>query len=140
MILQFLVLFSSIGDEGTSAFFRKLARKITSAQNSKFYIKEISWKLYAEKFLGNYMMGNFLDLYAGKFLETICWESFWKLYAGNFLMETMCLGNSGVIMAQCYGIILRFQGNGTRGSVEHSGSADLSRTKQSEASKVYRKC
>ena len=39
-------------------------------------------------------------------------------------------------MAQCYGIILRFQGNGTRGSVEHPGSADLSRTMQSEASKV----
>ena len=36
----------------------------------------------------------------------------------------------------CYGIILRFQGNGTRGSVEHPGSADLSRTKRSEASKV----
>ena len=54
------------------------------------------------------------------------------------------LGNSGgcrrflmgVIMAQCYGIILRFQGNGTRGSVEHPGSADLSRTKRSEASEV----
>ena len=39
-------------------------------------------------------------------------------------------------MAQYYGIILRFQGNGTRGSVEHPSSADLSRTMQSEASKV----
>ena len=41
-----------------------------------------------------------------------------------------------VIMAQCYGIILRFQGNGSRGSVEHPGSADLSRTMRSEASEV----
>ena len=47
------------------------------------------------------------------------------------------LGNSGVIMAQCYDIILRFQGNGTWSSVEHPGSADLSRTKRSEGS--YRK-
>ena len=39
-------------------------------------------------------------------------------------------------MAQYYGIILRFQGNGTRVSVEHLGSADLSRTKRSEASEV----
>ena len=39
-------------------------------------------------------------------------------------------------MAQCYGITLQFQGNGTRGSVEHPGSADLSRTKRSKASKV----
>ena len=35
-----------------------------------------SRKLYAGKFLGNYMLGNVL--------ETICWEIFWKLYAGNF--------------------------------------------------------
>ena len=48
---------------------------------------------------------------AGNFLETICWE-----ILGNYM-----LGNSdgyqwllvGVIMAQCYSIILRFQGNGT---------------------------
>ena len=38
------------------------------------------------------------------------------------------LGNLGVIMAQCYGIILQFQDNGTWGSVEHPGSAALSRT------------
>ena len=38
----------------------------------------------------------------------------------------------GVIVAQCYGIILRFQGNGARGSVEHPGSTDFSRTKHSE--------
>ena len=44
----------------------------------------------------------------------------------------------GVIMAQCYGIILRFQGSGTWSSVEHPGSADLSRTNRSEGS--YRKC
>ena len=42
----------------------------------------------------------------------------------------------GVIMAQCYGITLRFQGNGTWSSVEHPGSADLSRTRQSEAREV----
>ena len=42
----------------------------------------------------------------------------------------------GVIVAQCYGIILRFQGNGTWSSVEHPGSADLSRTMRSEASEV----
>ena len=39
-------------------------------------------------------------------------------------------------MAQCYGITLRFQGNGTWGSVEHPGSADLSRMMGSEASEV----
>ena len=74
------------------------------------------------------MLGNFRKLCAGKF--------FWKLYAGNLLMETMCweiwVDTSGflmgVIMAQCYGIILQFQGNGTWSSVEHPGSADLSRT------------
>ena len=42
----------------------------------------------------------------------------------------------GVIMAQCYSIILLFQGNGTRGSVEHPGSALLSRTMRSEATEV----
>ena len=46
------------------------------------------------------------------------------------------LGNSGVIMAQCYGIILWSQGNGTRGSVEHPSSADLSRMMRSEAREV----
>ena len=40
----------------------------------------------------------------------------------------------GVNMAQCYGIILRFQGNGTWGSVEHPGSADF--LERREASKV----
>ena len=38
----------------------------------------------------------------------------------------------GVIIAQCYGNTLRFQGNGAWSSVEHPSSADLSRTKQSE--------
>ena len=67
-------------------------------------------------------------------------EIYWKLYAGNLLMETICWeirmdsGSvlKGVIMAQCYGIILRFQGNGTRNSVEHPSSADLSKTMRGE--------
>ena len=42
----------------------------------------------------------------------------------------------GVIMAQCYGIILQFQGSGTWRSVEHFCKADLSGMKQSEAAKV----
>ena len=73
-------------------------------------------------------------LYSGNYLETICREilgnHIWKirLDAGCFL--------KGVIMAQCYGTILRFQGNGTRGSIDHPGSADLSRMKRSEASEV----
>ena len=46
------------------------------------------------------------------------------------------LANLGVIIAQCYSIILQFQGNGTWSSVEHPGSADLSRTKRSEAREV----
>ena len=70
---------------------------------------EISWKLH------------FL-VYAGKFLKTICCEI--EVDTSSFLM--------GVIMAQYYGITLQFQGNGTWSSVEHPGSADLSRTKQSE--------
>ena len=70
------------------------------------------------------MLGNSWKLYAGKFLETICWKI--RVDAGCFL--------KGVIMAQCYGIILRFQGNGTWSSVEHPGSEDLSGTKRSEAS------
>ena len=86
---------------------------ILRTQNSEFYILEISWKLYA-----------------GKFLETICWKI--RVDAGCFL--------KGVIMTQCYRIILRLQGNGTRGSVERPGSADLSRMKHSEASEVNRKC
>ena len=70
------------------------------------------------------MLGNLLEARSymlGNFLETICWEFFLKLYAGNLLMETMCweirvdAGGflMGVIMAQCYAITLRFQGNGT---------------------------
>ena len=42
------------------------------------------------------------------------------------------LGNSGVIMAQYYSIILRFQGSGTRGPVDHPGSTELSRMMRSE--------
>ena len=41
-------------------------------------------------------------------------------------------------MAQCYGITLWFHGSGTRGSVEHLGSADLSRMMLSEVSEVIR--
>ena len=67
---------------------------------------EISWKIYAVNLL----------------METMCWEI--RVDAGGFL--------KGVIPSQCYGIILRFQGNGTRGSFEHPGSADLTRTMQSE--------
>ena len=78
--------------------------------------------------LGNYMLANFL--------ETICWQ-----ILGNYM-----LANSGgyqqllmgVIMAQCYDIILRFQGNDTWSSAEHPGSADLSRMKRSEAREVGR--
>ena len=71
---------------------------ILRMQNSELYILEIAWKLYA-----------------GKFLETICWK-IW-VAASCFL--------KGVIMAKCYGIILWFQGNGSRGSFEHPGSTDL---------------
>ena len=39
-------------------------------------------------------------------------------------------------MAQRYSIALRFQGNGTWSAVEHPGSANLSRTMQSEVSEV----
>ena len=38
---------------------------ILRGHNSKFYILEISWKLYALKFLGNYMLGNFLLQFQG---------------------------------------------------------------------------
>ena len=76
---------------GTSAFFEKSNTRIrvqnhecknTSAkirvQNHRHKTRnsicwEISWKLYAGKFLGNHKM-----------------EISWKLYAGNLLMETMC--------------------------------------------------
>ena len=35
---------------------------------------EISWKLYAGKFLGNYITEKFLGNYTlGNFLETVCW-------------------------------------------------------------------
>ena len=84
---------------------------------------------------------NFWKLYAGKCLETICWEIFWKLYAGNLLMETMCWEiqvDAGsflmrVIMAQCYSIHYGFKVMVPGALVEHPGSADLSRRKQSES-------
>ena len=65
-------------------------------------------------------------LYSGNFLETI-FREIW--------VDAVCF-LKGVIMTQCYGIILQFQGNGTSGSVEHPGSTDLSRKKHSEASEV----
>ena len=59
------------------------------------------------------MLGSFWKLYAGKFCDP---------YEGNLLMETMCweirvdAGGflRGEIMAQFYGITLRFQGKGAR--------------------------
>ena len=84
---------SSIVYGGTSAYFEKSSAKIPvqfyerKTRNSIFWkflgnhMMEISWKLYAGKCLGNYMLGNFL--------ETMCWEISWKLYAGKFL-ETIC--------------------------------------------------
>ena len=50
-------------------------------------------------------------------------------------MDASCF-LKGVIIAQSYGIILWFQGNVTRSSVEHPGSGDLSRTKRSKVSEV----
>ena len=66
------------------------------------------------------MLGNFSKLYAGKFFGNYMLEKLWDLYDGNLLMETfrwkIWVDTSGflrwVIMAQCYGIILWFQGNG----------------------------
>ena len=86
--------------------------------------------------LENYMLGNFL--------ETIYWDIFGKLYAGHLLMETICREIwadtsgflMGVIMAQCYGITLWFQGNGTRRSVEHPSSTDLTRMKRVKRGKL----
>ena len=78
-------------------------------------------KLYAGKFLETICWEIFWNYMLGDFLETICWEIFWKLYADNLLIDTMFweirveAGGflMGVIMAQCYCITLRFQGNGT---------------------------
>ena len=135
--------------EGMSAFFEKSNARI-QAQNHESKNTSAKSRVQNSKF---YMLGNFLETicweiswkpYAGKFLENICWEMFWKLHAGNLLMKTMCweirvdAGSflKGVIMAQCYGITLQFQGNGTRSSVLHPGSADLSRMKRSEVREV----
>ena len=59
-----------------------------------------SWKLYAGKFFGNYMQGNFL--------ETICWEFFWKLYAGKFFGNYM-LGNLGGYQRFLRGVLVLAQ-------------------------------
>ena len=75
------------------------------------------WKLYVGNFFGNYMLGNFWKLYAGNFLELYAEKCFGNYMLENFL-EAICwkirvdAGGflKGVIMAQCYGIILRFTG------------------------------
>ena len=51
-------------------------------------------------------------------METICWKI--RVDAGGSW--------KGVIMAQCYGIILRFKAMAPGAQVEHPGSADLSGT------------
>ena len=103
--------------ENTSA--KSQTQKITKntsaksrAQNSKFYILEISWKPHIRNFL-----------------ETICWEIFWKLYAGNLLMETMCWE----IQVDASGF-LKGGNSGNYGTM--LGSADLSRMMRSKASEV----
>ena len=115
---------SSIGDGGTSALLQSMAKIRVQIYEPK--IGKVCGKIRVQNLrakLLNQLLAIFWKLYAGKFLETICWE-IWVDTSG-FLM--------GVIMAQCYSI-LRFQGNGTWSSVEHPGSADLSRTKRSEVS------
>ena len=67
-----------------------------------------------------------------QFLGTICWEILENYMLGNWVDTSGLL--MGVSMAQYYGIILRFKLKGS--SVEHPGSADLSRTMHSEASEV----
>ena len=94
---------------------------------SHIMVPDTSAKVRAQKYERNFTSGKLEILYSGNFLETICWEISWKLYAGNLLMKTMCWEVRvdtdgflmGVIMGQCYGIILRFQGNGNWSSVEH---------------------
>ena len=100
--------FTGIGHGGTSAFFpyystryeRKLTsakiraqnheRKNTSAKSgAQKYKRKIRAQFYEHKtrnsifwkFLGNYMLGNFL--------ETICWEILGNYMLGNVL-ETIC--------------------------------------------------
>ena len=102
-----------MGDGGTSALFQSMA-KIRAQNHERNFTSAKLEILIFWKFLGNYMLGKS-----------------WKLYAGKFgWMPAVFL--KGVIMAQCHGITLRFQGNGTRSSVEHPGGADLSRTKRSK--------
>ena len=59
-------------------------------------------------------------------METFCWKI--RVDTSGF--------SRGVIMAQCYGIILWFKAMRPGALVEHPGSADLSRTMRSEARKV----
>ena len=74
------VAFSSIVYGSTSAFFpyegRSAYFKKSSAKYERKNRNSIFWK-----FLGNYMLGNFL--------ETICWEILGNYMLGNFL-ETIC--------------------------------------------------
>ena len=80
-----------------------------------------SLKLYAGKFFGNYMLGNFL--------ETICWEIFWKLYAGKFGWIQAVF--EGEIMVLCYGGILRFKAMAP--GAGDSGNTALSRPRRAKA-------
>ena len=55
-------------------------------------------------------------------METICWKI--RVDAGGFF--------KGVIMAQCYSIILQFKAMAPGAQVEHPGSADHSRMMRSK--------
>ena len=60
-------------------------------------------------------------------------------YKVELIIDDSCtplLKVQDTMLWHCMVSLLGFQGNGTRGSVEHPGSADLSRTKSSEASQV----
>ena len=61
-------------------------------------------------------------------------QIYWKLHDGNLLEFWVDVGNffKEGIMAQRYGITLRFQGDGTRSQVEHPRSTDLSGTMRSK--------
>ena len=80
--------------EGTSAKSPKIRSQNSSTiLRAQFYERKTRNSIFW-KFLGNHMMEISWKLYAGKFLETICWEI--RVDTSSFLMR--------VIMAQCYGI------------------------------------
>ena len=56
-------------------------------------------------------------------METICWKI--REDASSFL--------KGVIMAQCYGVMLQFKAMAPGAQVEYPSNADLSRTMRSES-------